>query len=218
MILNPGAFSFGFTQGFVVGPITIFGIQEGLNAKKGFWYQVQVILGATIVDLIYLLLASYGAAQFIDNSIIRLIMWSFASYMLIHMGMNSLRAKPGKLSFHHMHRHRSKLFETDFFRGFALNIVNPMAIVFWLMVAGSLYGQYKGVVTPPVFALNVVFGGLISSLSVAILTMFVKKVFHASMLKNLVKFGALILIAYGIWFLGKAIVEAKPLMDSILSL
>ena len=76
-----------------------------------------------------------------------------------------------------MHRHRSKLFETDFFKGFAMNIVNPMAIVFWLMVAGSLYGQYKGIVTPPVFAMNVILGGLISSLSVAIMTIFVKKSF-----------------------------------------
>ncbi len=218
MILNPGAFSFGFTQGFVVGPITIFGIQEGLNKKKGFWYQVQVILGATIVDLIYLLLASYGAAQFIDNSIIRLLMWSFASYMLIHMGINSLRKNPGKISFHHMHRHRSKLLEMDFVRGFLLNLVNPMAIVFWLMVAGSLYGQYKGVVTPPVFALNVVFGGLVSSVCVAIITMFVRKIFHESMLKNLVRFGSLILISYGMWFFGKAMVEAKPMFDSILSL
>lgn len=218
MLLNPGAFSFGFTQGFVVGPITIFGIQEGLNKKKGFWYQVQVILGATIVDLIYLLLASYGAAQFIDNSAIRLVMWSLASYMLIHMGMNSLRAKPGKVSFHHMHRHRSKLFETDFFKGFILNIVNPMAIVFWLMVAGSLYGQYKGVVTPPVFAFNVVFGGLVSSISVAFMTMFLKKIFNEGMLKNLVKVGSLILIVYGLWFFGKAVTEAKPLMDSLLSL
>ncbi len=218
MIFNPGAFTFGFTQGFVVGPITIFGIQEGLNAKRGFWYQVQVILGATIVDIIYLLLATYGAATFIDNSVIKLLMWTAASYMLIHMGMNSLRAKPGKVSFHHMHRHRSKLLETDFFKGFAMNIVNPMAIVFWLMVAGSLYGQYKGIVTPPVFAMNVIVGGLISSLSVAIMTIFVKKVFHESMLQNLMKFGSVLLIVYGLWFFGKAVVEAKPLMDSVLSL
>ena len=218
MIFNPGAFTFGFTQGFVVGPITIFGIQEGLNEKKGFWYQVQVILGATIVDIIYLLLATYGAAQFIDNSVVKLIMWSLAAYMLIHMGVNSLRAKPGKVSFHHMHRHRSKLFETDFFKGFAMNVVNPMAIVFWLMVAGSLYGQYKGLVTPPVFAFNVILGGLISSLSVAIMTIFVKKVFHASMLQNLMKFGSVLLIIYGFWFSGKAAMEAKPLMDSLLSL
>ena len=37
-----------------------------------------------------------------------------------------------------------------------MNIVNSMAIVFWLMVAGSLYGQYKGIVTPPVFAMDVI--------------------------------------------------------------
>lgn len=217
MLFNPGPFMFGFTQGFVVGPITIFGIQEGLNAKKGFWYQLQVILGASLIDMIYLILAAYGAAQFIDNSIIRLIMWSAASYLLIHMGINSLRDKPHKVSFRHMHRHRSKLFETDFVKALSLNLVNPMAIVFWLMVAGSLYSQYKGVMTPPSFALNVEIGGFLSSLIVAVATVFVKKIFHESMLKNIVRMGSLILIVYGIWFMGKAAFEAGPILLSMFS-
>ncbi len=218
MLFNPGPFMFGFTQGFVVGPITIFGIQEGLNAKKGFWYQVQVLLGAALVDMIYLMLAAYGAAQFIDNSIIRLVMWSLAAFFLIHMGINSLMGKPHKVSFHHMHRNRGKFFETDFFKGFSLNVVNPMAIVFWLMVAGSLYSQYQGVMTPPAFALNIEIGGLISSLLVAVATIFVRKIFHESMLKNLIRLGSFMLIIYGIWFMGKAAFEAGPIVASILSI
>lgn len=217
-MLFSGPFMFGFTQGFVVGPITIFGIQEGLNSKKGFWYQVQVILGAALVDMIYLILAAYGAAQFIDNSIIRLIMWSAAAYLLIHMGINSLIGKPHKISFHHLHRHRSKILETDFFRAICLNFINPMAIVFWVMVAGSLYSQYKGVMTPPSFALNIEIGGLISSLLVALATLAVKKVFHESMLKNLIRMGSFVLIVYGIWFMGKAAFEAGPIVASLLSL
>lgn len=217
-MLFSGPFLFGFTQGFVVGPITIFGIQEGLNSKKGFWYQVQVILGAALVDMIYLILAAYGAAQFIDNSIIRLIMWSAAAYLLMHMGINSLIGKPHKISFHHLHRHRSKIFETDFFKAVGLNFINPMAIVFWVMVAGSLYSQYKGVMTPPSFALNIEIGGLISSFLVALATLAVKKVFHESMLKNLIRAGSLVLIIYGIWFMGKAAFEAGPIVASLLSL
>ena len=218
MLFNLSAFGFGFTQGFVVGPVTIFAISEGLDSKKGFWYQIQVILGATIVDIIYLLLAAYGAAEFIDNSIVKLIMWSGASYLLIHMGVNSFHERPHKISFQHMHRHRMKFIDSDFIKAFGINLINPMAIVFWIMVAGSLYGQYKGMISPAAFAGNIVVGGILSSLIIACATLIVRKIFHPWMLRKLNQAGSLVLIFYGLQFFGKAVKEAGPIVVSILNL
>lgn len=218
MLFLNAAFWFGFTQGFVVGPVTVFAISEGLDTKKGFWYQIQVILGATIVDIIYLLLAAYGAAEFIDHSVVKLVMWSGASYMLIHMGVNSFHERPHTMSYKHMHRHRIRFIDSDFIKAFGLNLVNPMAIVFWIMVAGSLYGQYKGLISPAAFAGNIVIGGVISSVIIAIATLMVRKIFHPWMLKKLNQVGSLVMIFYGIQFFGKAVNEAGPIIVSIMNL
>jgi threonine/homoserine/homoserine lactone efflux protein len=217
-MLNPQAFIFGFTQGFVIGPITLFGIREGLDPKRGFWYQMQVIFGATMVDILYLLLSSYGAAQFIEHDLVKLIMWSVASYLLLSMGYHSFFEKPHRLSIQNVHKHRSKFYETDFFRALLMNLVNPLAIVFWVMVAGSLYTNYATTVTPMEFAISIVVGGTISAVLVAIATLLVKQVFHEWMLKKLLKLGSLVLIAYGLYFSYQAILALQPVTASALEL
>ncbi len=211
MLFTPEAFIFGLSQGLVVGPVTLYGIREGLSPNKGFWFQVQVILGAALIDAIYLLLATYGASEFIDVPAVRLFMWSLSAALLLSMGVNSLRERHSHpLSFQHVHRHKLKFFETDFFHGLAINLVNPMAIIFWIMVAGSLYAEYLERVSPSLFAMSIVSGGLLSSLVVAVLTLFIRGYFHQSLLKKLVILGSFVLVGYGIFFGFKAFLELKP--------
>lgn len=217
-MINPQAFIFGFSQGFVIGPISLFAIREGLDPKRGFWYQVQVYMGATVVDIIYLLLASYGAAQFIENSYVKFFMWAAAAYMLISMGYNSLRQKPKRLSLQHMHRHRHHFYETDFFRALLINLVNPLAVIFWILVAGGLYAEYAATVSPFMFAMNIVMGGTISSLLVTLLTLVVRQVFHQWMIKKLIQVGSIVLIIYGLYFSFKALLELQPLVIGLLAL
>lgn len=216
--ISQSAFIFGFTQGFIIGPLSLFAIREGLNPKKGFWYQMQVYAGSTVVDIFYLLLATYGAAQFIENGIVQVVMWSLAAYMLINMGINSFHERPKKLSFHHMHKKKLTFYETDLFRGFALNLVNPVAIVFWIVVVGSMYGDYVGTISPIVFALNIVLGGSLSCIIVAFVTLALKQVFHAWMLKRLMQAGSLVLIGYGLWFTWKAAIHLPDLVVGLASL
>ena len=174
---------FGFTQGFVIGPVSLFGIHEGLEKGKGFFYQIQVTVGSSLISFAYLLLAAYGAAHVVDQFYVRLIMWLVASYMLIMMGVNTIHERPRKLSAHHFHGLRKKLLESDFLKGGFLALVNPLSLVFWIMVAGGLYADVKDFLSPWFFALLVMLGTLVSSLLVAIATFFVKKIFHEKMLK-----------------------------------
>jgi threonine/homoserine/homoserine lactone efflux protein len=211
-VISPQAFIFGFTQGFVVGPISLFGIREGLDPKGGFWCQLQVLLGATIVDMFYLLLASYGAAEFIDHGLVKLAMWSIAAYMLLSMGYNSFFEKPKRLSIQHVHRHRKKFYETDFFRALLMNMVNPTAIVFWVMVAGSMYATYPEPISPFSFATNILVGSSISASLIVFATLLVRHVFHPWMLRKLIKMGSLVLMAYGLYFSYQAVLVLGPLV------
>lgn len=209
------AFIFGLSQGFVVGPITLFGIQEGLNPKRGFWYQVQVSLGATCIDILYLLLAAYGAAQFLEYNLVKLILWSISSYMLIHMGLNSFSGRTKRMSLNHMHNSRARFYDSDFAKAMLINLFNPLAIVFWIMVAGGLYAESAQLITPFWFAMNIVGGGLIISFLVACTTMLVRKIFHQWMLTKLIRLGSLMLMGYGFYFSFKALMELKPMLVSL---
>lgn len=216
-LIIPAAFLFGFTQGFVIGPVSIFGIKEGLGNKHGFWFQMQVILASCLVDVVYLFAATLGVATFIQYSAVKLIMWTAASYMLIHMGINTLRESKSKISFQHIHRTKMKFYETDFWKAFLMCLVNPMSIVFCVMVVGSLYAAYPGHVNPFVFAINVDSGGLTAATIVAIATLLIKRVFHPWMLRRVIALGALVLFFYGIDFAMKAFAELQPMINGMAS-
>lgn len=210
----PEAFIFGFTQGFVIGPLSLYAIREGLNPKKGFWYQLQVILGSFVVDIFYLLLATYGIAQFVEISWVKMFMWTGAAYMLIRMGINSLREAPGRMTFHHAHRHKLAFFDTDFFKGFIVSLFNPMAVVFCVMIVGSLYASYEGSAGPASFAMSVNMGGFAAGLIVCALTFMIRQVFHPWMLKKVMMLGSFVLIGYGVYFSYKALLEGGPMVQA----
>lgn len=216
-MLFPEAFFFGLSQGFVIGPITLYGIREGLNPRRGFWFQTQVILGASLVDTCYLVMGTTGAAQFIQHEWIQTLMWCVAAYMLTTMGYRSLKDHTHKRSLQHMHRNKLRLFDSDFIKGSLMCLVNPMAIVFSLIVVGSLYSNHAHEVSPYLFSANVALGGLIASLGIAVLTYLVRHMFHQWMLKKLMAAGSYILIGYGLWFTWKAVLGLQPMILGFVS-
>jgi threonine/homoserine/homoserine lactone efflux protein len=216
-LFSASAFWFGFSQGFVIGPISLFAIREGLNPRRGFWFQLQVILGATLVDVAYIMLAIYGVAGFIDNNLVQLVMWALAAYLLLTMGVNTYHERSGKMSFEHLHRHKTQFLKTDFFRAILMNLVNPVAVVFAVLVFGSMYGDYAELLSPFGFAMNVTAGGLLTALLIALLTLAVRHVFHQWMLQKMLKAGSLMLVGYGLWFLWKAAEHVPELSISLIN-
>ncbi len=213
-MFSPEAFMFGFLQGFVIGPITLYGIREGLNPKRGIWFQLQVIFGATLVEAVYLLLATHGVIHFMDYEWIRLLMWTTASYMLLSMGIDALRGEKSKKKFEKVHAHKLHFYDNDFFKGFLMCLASPMAITYSLMVVGSLYVSYAVAVSPTAFALNVNLGGLMSALLLVALTLVVRHVFHQWMLKKLMLAGSLVLLGYGLYFGWQAVLEVQPVVEA----
>ncbi|QQR55368.1 LysE family transporter [Candidatus Peregrinibacteria bacterium] len=216
-MLFPEAFLFGLSQGFIIGPITLYGIREGLNPRRGFFFQAQVILGATLVDACYLMLGTTGAAQFIQIPWVQTLMWCLAAYMLTSMGYHSLNDHTHKRSLQHMHRHKLRFFDSDFIKGGLMCLVNPMAIVFSLVVVGSLYSAHAHEISPYGFSANVALGGVLASFGIAGLTFIVRHIFHQWMLKKLMRVGSYILIAYGLKFTFKAVLGVQPLIIGLIS-
>ena len=213
-MFTPEAFLFGFLQGLAIGPVTLYGIREGLSPRKGFWFQLQVIMGATLVDAVYVILATNGVIHFMDHQWVKLVMWILAAYMLLDMGIDSLRGDRGKKKLQYVHRHKLQFFDSDFFKGFFMCMTSPLAITYAVMVVGSLYASYANVVSPTVFALNVSLGGLVTSILIVFSTLILRHVFHTWMLKKLMFGGSLVLVGYGFYFSWKAILEIGPTVQA----
>lgn len=211
------AFMFGFFQSFAIGPISLYGIREGLNPRKGIVMQLQVIFGAALVELIYLGLATNGITGIMNYEWVQTLLWIAAAYMLGSMGYHSLKEPSSKGSLQHMHRHRLRFFDSDFFKGFLMCICSPMALVFCFIVVGGMYTNYATQVSPMEFALSVNIGGITTMLLITAATFAVRHVFHKWMLTKLVRAGSLILIGYGMWFAWKAVLGLQPLVVAFIS-
>jgi threonine/homoserine/homoserine lactone efflux protein len=119
------------------------------------------------VSFVYLLLATYGVAHFLEGSGIQLMLWVLSSYLLIHMGLNSLHAKKTKLSLAHAKGHKLKLLDADFFKGFVICLFNPLAIVGAFVIVGGLYASHTGGASPLSFTLSVLAGDFLSAILIA---------------------------------------------------
>ncbi len=211
------AFIFGFFQAFAIGPISLYGIREGLNPRKGVFMQLEVILGAALVELVYLALATNGVTGIMNYTWVQTLLWVAAAYMLGSMGYHGLKDPSNKGSLQHAHRHKLKFFDSDFFKGFLMCICSPMALVFSFIVVGGMYTSYAAQVSPMSFALSVNLGGILTMLLITAATFAVRHVFHKWMLTKLVRAGSYVLIGYGIWFGWKALLGLQPMVVAFIS-
>lgn len=210
------AFLFGFFQSFAIGPISLYGIREGLNPHKGAFMQLQVILGAALVELVYLTLAVNGVTSIMNQQWVQTALWAAAAYMLTSMGYHSLKDPLSKKGLQHMHRHKLRFFDSDFVRGFLMCVCSPMALVFSFVVVGGMYASYAEEASPMQFALSVNIGGIVTMLLITLTTFVVRHIFHKWMLTKLVHASSFILLGYGVWFAWKAILGVQPMVMAVI--
>jgi len=216
MLFNVEAFIFGFAQSFVIGPLTILAIHEGLNPKRGIRYELQVVLAGTMVDTMYLLLSLHGIAYFINDIKIQAVMWTCAAAILSVMGLSAFTGKKKKKIYHKAYKHHLHVAQNSFAEGFVVGIMNPISVVSWIMVAGSMYSQYINQISPTLFTANIIGGGIIGSSIIVATTYFFRSHFRRKTLQRLVLLGSVLLVAYGIMFSFKALTEWQTVMASVL--
>jgi len=218
MLLATSAILFGFTQGLIIGPLSLYAIREGLNPCRGIKCETEAFTGALLVDITYSLLAMYGTVSFVNYGPVQTVLWTLAAYMLITMGINSFHLRSKRMSFHHLHKDKLAFYDNDFFHGFIINMVNPLTIVFWVVVGGSMYSDYSSVMPPFLFALNIITGTILARFVTISVTFFIRKIFHEWMLKRLMQAGSLVLTGYGLWFTWRAAIGLPELFTGLISL
>lgn len=123
----------GISLAAPIGPVSIETIKQGLT--HGFKRAFSLVFGAAIGDLATMFVVYFSLSKFIDIPLVKMTLWMFGAVILLYLGMGSIRQsfQKGQMLQDFLPSERNV-----FVLGFVLAVVNPMSIVWWLGVIGSL--------------------------------------------------------------------------------
>ncbi len=124
----------GISLAAPLGPASVAVIQNGF--KQGFVRAFLTGVGVTLADTTYLLLVFFGLSAFINTPLTKVLVWVFGSIVLVYLGVHSFRDKPAMLDFGAADTASTS--RNPLLMGYLINISNPLAVVWWLGIFGSI--------------------------------------------------------------------------------
>jgi len=190
---------FGITLAISIGPVNLELIKQGVT--KGFIPSWLVGIGAMTADFVIIYIIYLGLGPFFTSNIVQIILGFFGSMLLIYMGIQNARNNTlnqnDKIDYHTPTNGKEK---KSFTKGFLLAISNPLNIVFWTGIYGSLLSVKMTTYTTPLWLLVFIFLGIaISNITVSLMSAKGKSYLKASTLRRISFTSGIILIGYGIW-------------------
>jgi L-lysine exporter family protein LysE/ArgO len=130
-------FFLGLSLSAPIGPINAAQIDRGI--KSGFMHSWTVGLGAMMADALYIFAVYMGLVQFLEIPIVKTFLWLFGFFVLIYSGieciMNARKIQENT---------RGIIGESivkSFFTGFFMSLSNPLTVLFWLGIYGSILAK-----------------------------------------------------------------------------
>ncbi|RPI30346.1 MAG: lysine transporter LysE [Chloroflexota bacterium] len=193
----------GITLAAPVGPASIAIIKSGLQG--GFFSAIKTALGVITADVTYIFVAYFGLASFITIPLVKTLILAFGMVVLAYLGFQTIR---GALSKKEITITERPVRRNSFFEGFAVNISNPMAVVWWLGLIGSILATSTQAATNGsalLYALTVVIGIMLWHTGLSVFSHFSKRLFSSTILKyisiasGIVLFGFALRFGYNAW-------------------
>ncbi|RLQ90967.1 LysE family transporter [Planomicrobium sp. Y74] len=126
----------GFSLSVPVGAITVEMIKRGL--LNGFWHAWLVGVGGMSADVVLMLLIYFGVANLLTGSAAQITIWLCGFVVLVYLGIGSIREAFRKIELGPGRESRSDSLAKAYLAGFAIAISNPLNIIFWISIYGSV--------------------------------------------------------------------------------
>ncbi|PKG23872.1 LysE family translocator [Niallia nealsonii] len=188
----------GLSLAAPMGPINAAVINRGL--RDGFSYAWILAIGAMLADIVYILFVYFGLVKFINTPIIQTFLWLFGGFVLLYSGVEGFVKTSTVLT---RSKKEQKSIFWSFLSGFMMSFMNPLAIVFWLGIYGSVlvstvtkYGTSKLIF----FTGCILFGVAVWDFSVALLSSFSRNFISEHIIQLISKISAVGLILFGLYF------------------
>lgn len=119
-----------------IGPVNAAQLDKGI--RYGFWNAWLLGLGAMAADAAFMLLIYFGSAHVLQTPFIRSFLWTFGCFVLLYTGIESFKkAQTIQKTAAAGREPPSK----SFVQGFLLTLGNPLSILFWLGIYGSILAE-----------------------------------------------------------------------------
>lgn len=129
-------FFLGLSLAAPIGPINAAQIDRGI--RNGFMHAWLIGFGAMLAYSVFMALVYFGVIHFLDHSFMQTFLWLFGFFVLTYIGVESLIGA-GKQEVRHQSADESLL--KTLMTGFLMSISNPLSILFWLGVYGSVLAE-----------------------------------------------------------------------------
>ena len=189
----------GISMAASIGPVKTVLINTGL--KSGFFHAWYFSLGALTTDIMYMFIVYFGVGQFIDSILLKIILWSFGCFVLLYTGIESLLTL-NKIEVNLKSKKRTRL-RHSILAGFLMSWLNPLTILFWLGIYGSILAKTAGVSTGYQIIINstsILFGIALVDFIYAFFSSVARKKLSTKLLKTVSFISAIIMIGFGIYF------------------
>jgi threonine/homoserine/homoserine lactone efflux protein len=116
-----------------IGPAGIAVMNSGLN--RGFRNAFLTGVGITMADTSYLLIVFFGLSRFMEVSYVKVFLWVLGAGVLIYLGYQSIKGALKRIDLETTEEYTDR---NPFVSGYLVNISNPIAVVFWVGIFGSM--------------------------------------------------------------------------------
>ncbi|CAM4295821.1 threonine/homoserine/homoserine lactone efflux protein [Paenibacillus endophyticus] len=194
----------GISLAAPIGPVNAAQLEKGI--KHGFFHAWLIGLGAMAADAIFMLLIYFGLAHFLDTPFAKTFLWLFGGFILIYTGVESFKKKKLSISEKRSLESHAK----SFYSGFFMTFSNPISILFWLGIYGSILAktaEQYGTLELLLYSSGIFIGLMIWDVALASLSSIFQKFLHEGILMLISRLAGICLILFGIYFEWQAIKE-----------
>lgn len=188
----------GLSLAAPIGPVNAAQLNKGL--QSGFLHAWMLGLGSMSADIIYMIAVYVGLAQILEEPIVKTFLWLFGGFVLIYTGVESIFQSDHVLF--RQKKEKESVFRS-FLTGFFMSLSNPLTIVFWLGVYGSVLAQsahHYDTIQLLFYSSCIILGLFIWDITMATMSSIFKNYLSFKFLKLISKVSALSLIIFGIYF------------------
>ncbi|MGO4886351.1 LysE family transporter [Anaerobacillus sp. MEB173] len=189
----------GLSLAAPIGPVNAAQIDKGI--KGGFFHAWLVGLGATIADGFFMLLVFLGLVHLIEIPFVQAFLWLFGFFVLVYTGYESLFS--AKQLSTDMMRGGQESHLKSFLTGFIMSLFNPITILFWLGIFGSILAKTitsYDTNTLIIYCSAIFIGICLWDVTMAVLASGMRRFLTTKLLTTVSVISGISLIGFGIYF------------------
>ncbi|MCM3568176.1 LysE family transporter [Neobacillus mesonae] len=188
----------GLSLAAPIGPVNAAQIDRGI--RSGFMHSWLVGVGAVLADGIYMLVVYIGVVRFLEIEFMQTFLWLFGFFVLIYTGIETMM-NAGKV--HLEYARSSEPLIKSFFTGFFMSISNPLTILFWLGIYGSVLAKTAATYETAqlvLYSCAIFIGLILWDITMASVSSSFRKYLTSHLLVTISMLSGVSMIGFGIYF------------------